>query len=306
MTSALVLGRRRRGRDIEGAVRDTTARLAAAGWTVEAGVVDRKRQLRRRTKSAVASGVDVVVAVGGDGVVLQVLQRLVGTEVPLGIVPMGTGNLVAGNLGMPTKLDKAVDVIIAGVRRRIDVGRLVTDRRTRYFAVACGVGFDAEVMDGTTKSKKRRLGKLAYFASAFRRRKRVRNARHEVVVDGQARTVKAAQVFVANLGKMGVGVEPRLEIRPDDGALDVLVLRASGPIDGLIAGWEAIRQRRPGKSRGGRALHVRGREVRVTTKRRRPVEIDGSVVGRTPIEVSVQPAALTVLVPASKVTATGR
>ena len=112
MTRALMLGRRRKGRPIGVAVAEATALLVAAGWTVDARVVDRKRQLRRETRRGVKAGVDVVVAVGGDGAVLQVVQKLAETKVALGIVPKGTGNLLATNLGIPTEVDAAVQVVL--------------------------------------------------------------------------------------------------------------------------------------------------------------------------------------------------
>ncbi|HTK45424.1 MAG TPA: YegS/Rv2252/BmrU family lipid kinase [Patescibacteria group bacterium] len=300
MTQALVLGRRRKGRPIETAVEEAAASLAAAGWTVSSSVVDRKKELRRETKRAVAAGVDVVVAVGGDGAVLQVVQKLAETKASLGIVPMGTGNLLATNLGIPKSVDAAVQVLLGQRPRVIDVGRVKVGGKDKVFAVACGVGFDAEVMKATAKSRKRRFGKLAYFASAFGQRRKVGNVRHEITVDGTTQTGGATQVFVANFGGMGFGFEPSLEVKPDDGVLDLIVVRAKGPVEGLLAGWEAIRQRRRGHSRGGRVFRTRAREVRVATKTRRLVEIDGSVIGTTPIEVSIRPAALSVLVPAGE------
>ncbi len=223
MTRALVIGRRRQGRGIAQAVAETERRLGAAGWTVESAVVDSKKQLRKRARRAVKAQGDVVVAVGGDGAVSQVVQALAGTEVDLGIVPMGTGNLLAGNLGIPRPRDKAIDVVLSGGRRRIDLGQVTIDRKRRAFAVACGIGFDAVVMRSTGKRGKRRWGKLAYLASAIKNHGRVRNVSHEITIDGVRSTTEATQVFIANFGGMGLPIEPRLGIHPDDGALDVMV-----------------------------------------------------------------------------------
>lgn len=384
VTKAFVLGRRRKGRPIEAAVADTASRLEAAGWTVTSSVVDGKGDLRRETKKAVAAGVDIVVAVGGDGAVLQVIQKLAGPgsgggkkakaakaradkaeageaektepgaaeagktepgesgaeagkaeaektergeagaekgaaenpgaenseagktgpdlagvgKVALGIVPMGTGNLLAGNLGIPRGVDKAVEVLLGQRQQIIDLGQVVVGGKKRLFSVACGVGFDAEVMDATAKSTKRRFGKLAYFASALGRGRKMTNADHEITIDGEQQTGPAAQVFVANFGGMGFAMEPQLEIKPDDGVLDVIVVRAGGPIEGLLAGWEAIRQRRHGHTRSGRVFRTHALKVKIAVKgRRRLVETDGSVIGKTPVEVSIRPLALSVLVP---------
>lgn len=299
MTRALVIGRRRPGRKIGEAVRATRSLLEIAGWTVDSALVDTRRELRRNAARAVKEDVDVVVAVGGDGAVVQVVQALADTQVALGIVPMGTGNLLAGNLGIPHRLEKAVDVLVGGGRRRIDLGSLKVEGRRKLFAVACGVGFDAEVMQATGTGPKRREGKLAYVASAIRQGRRVRNVSHEITLDGVRSTMEATQVLIANFGRMGPGIEPRLEIPPDDGLLDVIVIRASGPLPGLLAGWEALRQADLGESPEGHVFRAQARKIRVETDPSRLVETDGSVVGKTPIKASIRPDALTVIIPAT-------
>jgi len=297
MTQALVIGRKRRGRDIAGAIEETAARLEAAGWTVETRLVKRKRALRRRTADAVKASVDVVVVVDGDGAVLQVIQSVAETAVALGIVPMGTGNLLATNLRIPAKPDAAAEVILGGIQRRIDVGRATVDGRTRAFSVACGIGFDAHVMQATPRGRKVRLGRLAYLASALRERRQVRDVRYVLTIDGARSELEAMQILVANCGRLGGRFKPKLPIRPDDGALDVIAIRGRGPLDALLAGWEALRQRHRGRSRRRRAFRATARSISIQSKRPRLVELDGSVVGSTPVEIEVRPGALVVLVP---------
>ena len=297
MTTALVIGRRRPGRPIGRTVKATMTRLEAAGWTVTGALVTGKKELRRRTARAVGDGVDVVVAVGGDGVVLQVVQELATTEVALGVIPMGTGNLLAGNVSIPRKFDDAVDVLLGGGRRRIDLGRARIGGKHRYFSVACGIGFDAEVMQATTKPQKRRWGKLAYIANTLRQSRRLKTVAHELTIDGEASTLQATQVFVANCGQMGLAMKPRLDIEPDDGQLDLMVIEASDRFTGLRAGWEALRQDDEGESSGGHAFRSRVRKVTVDARPSRLVELDGSVIGTTPVKIAVRPLALTVLVP---------
>jgi len=119
----------------------------------------------------------------------------------------------------------------------------------------------------------------------------------EIILDGRRSSRKATQVLIANFGQMGSLVETRREIQPDDGLLDVIVVRAPGPVLGLLAGWEALRQRNLGASAAGHVFRAQAREVRIATRRARLVETDGSVVGTTPIIASIRPAALTVIVP---------
>jgi YegS/Rv2252/BmrU family lipid kinase len=297
MTRALVIGRRRDGRPIGAAVRETAHRLEGAGWTVESALVDRKRDLRKGAAGAVKEKVDVVIAVGGDGAVLQVVQSLAETDVALGIIPLGTGNLLAGNLGIPKHVDRAIEVLMGGGRRRIDLGRVKVGGKRWHFSVACGIGFDAEVMAATEAEQKDRWGKLAYVASAIKHSRRVHDVTHSITIDGVDSTMEATQVFIANFGRMGLAMKPRLHIEPDDGVLDLIVMQATGRLPGLLAGWEALSQGEEGESSGGHAFRAQAHEVSIDSEPSRLVEIDGSVVGATPIKVTIRPAALSVVIP---------
>jgi len=299
VTTAYVVGRRRKGSDIDGVVREVQATLEGAGWKVDSAVVDRKSELRKHARRAVKRGCDVVVAVGGDGAVNQVATVLTETPVALGIIPTGTGNLLAGNLGIPRRPERAAATILSGTRRRIDVGQATVGGKSYCVTVACGVGFDADVMDATRRRSKRRWGKLAYFASAIATSGRIRNVAHEITLDGVTTQTTAAQVIVANFGRMMAGLSPRRPVLPDDGLLEVIVVRASGPVTALPAAWEALRQTDLGDSSGGHAFRAQARKVRLETVLPILVEIDGNVVGRTPVEVSILPAALTIIVPAT-------
>jgi YegS/Rv2252/BmrU family lipid kinase len=297
MTNALVIGRRRKGRRIAEAVRRTCDGLEAAGWTIETKVVTRKRALRKHARRAVKDNRDMVVVVGGDGAVLQVVNALAGRDVVLGIVPKGTGNLLAGNLDVPTRLDDAVALLVSLETRTIDLGTVTVDGSDREFAVACGIGFDARVMDATKPSQKRRWGKLAYAANAVREGGQVAEAEHEITIDGTTIRTPAAQIFIANFGKMGAKLGPRRQVLADDGKFDVFVVKATGPVDGLLAGWQALRQKALGRTSDGRVLRSQASEVTVTSSPPQLVETDGTVIGTTPISARIRPAALRVIAP---------
>jgi len=297
VTHALVLGRKRKGRQIGEAVRETQQRLETAGWEVESKVVLRKKDLRKLARKAVKDELDMVVAVGGDGAVFQVVNSLAESEVVLGIIPKGTGNLLAGNLEIPKPIDKAVGVLLEGKPRTIDLGRVTLDGADKDFAVACGIGFDAVVMDATEPVQKRRWGKLAYVASAVREGRKVREVRHEITIDGNTIKTAAAQVFIANFGRIGSIVEPRRRVIADDGKFDVFVVKAGGPVEGLLAGWSALRQRQLGETSDRRVLRARATEVTVKSTPPQLVETDGTVIGKTPISARIRPAALRVMAP---------
>lgn len=156
----------------------------------------------------------------------------------------------------------------------------------------------ADVMNKTGPGQKRRWGRFAYLANVVSQAGEISNIPHEITLDGVHTKTEAAQVLIANFGWMLAGMEPVRSIAPDDGLLDVIVVRASGRLSGVLGGWEALRQKDLGESREGHVLRAQARKVRIETKPRRLVEVDGSVVGRTPIVVSVMPSALTVIVPA--------
>jgi YegS/Rv2252/BmrU family lipid kinase len=299
MTKAFVIGRRRKGRKIPSTVRDVRRALEAERWKVDSLVVTRKGALTRAAARAIKRGCDVVVVVGGDGAVLRVAPALAKSDVVLGIIPTGTGNLLAGNLGIPKSAADAVRTIVTGRHRTIDLGHAVVDGKTYDFSIACGLGFDANVMDKTGSGQKRRWGRLAYLANAASQIGEISNIPHEITIDGETTITEGAQMFIANFGSMLAGISPRRAVRPDDGLLDVIVVRASGPLGGLLGGWEALRQKELGESPRGHAFRAQARNVRVETTPSRLVEVDGSVVGRTPVEVSILPSALTVIVPAT-------
>jgi diacylglycerol kinase family enzyme len=125
----------------------------------------------------------------------------------------------------------------------------------------------------------------------------LRNVPHTLRLDDEETQMEAAQVFVANFGRMLPLIAPRPPVRPNDGLLDVIVIAASGPLPALLASWEALRSDGFGE-RDGRVFRARARKVRIETEPDRLVELDGSVVGRTPLVASVVPGGLHVIVPA--------
>lgn len=294
----LLIARRRKGRPIVAVVREVRRLLEREGVATKTKVVRRKREVRRLTRRAAKAGVDLVVCVGGDGTVLQVATALADGDVPMAIIPTGTGNLLARNLGIPVQVRKAVRTALHGRPVRIDVGHVAIGGKERDFTVACGIGFDADVMDRTSSEQKGRWGRFAYVANAILESANIRNAPHAISLDGVRTTTDSAQVLVANLGRVPPGVDVP-GVRPDDGLLDVFVIHASGPIPALMAGWEALRQAELGESDGGRVFRAQAREVEIDTTPDRRVEIDGSTVGTTPVRITVRPDALTVIVPAA-------
>jgi diacylglycerol kinase (ATP) len=270
-------------------------RLRAGGLRAEIARTTTAGDGERLARQAALDGVDIVVAHGGDGTAMDVAGALVGTGLPLGLLPAGTGNLLAGNLGIPRSWRGACDLILRGVPRTVDVGRLTTGAGSRIFAVACGAGFDAELMRSTEARHKRVFGMGAYVATAVLLARAITRASIRLEADGVVHEAHAALVLVANCGQLIPGILPlHAAVRPDDGVFDVAILDAASlPGAARLVWWMFLR--RPHAVPG--ITFLRASSVRLTTEPPLPVQADGEAAGLTPVSVAMLPLALRVLAP---------
>lgn len=267
--------------------------LRAAGWTVtwrETTPADPGQGL---ATDAVRDGARLVVACGGDGTVMACAGALAGTGVPLALLPAGTGNLLAHNLGLPVAPADALEVVVRGVERTLDVGRV---EGGGCFTVMAGMGFDAAMMQGAPTRLKRRLGWAAYAVSGLRRLRDRRMRLWLTLDDDPPRRLRARTVLVGNVGALRGGVALLPGARPDDGWLDVLVLAPRTLRDWVGVATHVLRRRRDGN---GHVSRHRARRVRVEADRPEPRQLDGDPLapGRR-LDVRVDPGALLVRVPA--------
>lgn len=250
-----------------------------------------------QARQAVAEGADLVLVWGGDGTMIGVAGALAGTRVPLGIVPGGTGNLLARNLGIPLDVEGAVGVALTGVSRAIDLLDVdLGGGEQRVSAVMCGAGWDAEMM-AAPEALKRRLGWGAYAIEGVRSI-RTKAMKLRVCVDGgPEQRIAGRTVLVANVGMLVAGLVLVPEASPDDGLLDVLVVDPTSPLDWIRTTAGIIT--RTGSDTDPSRTRFRGREVRIRTGHVRKRQVDGDLV--TPgsdLCVRVRPGALVVRVPA--------
>lgn len=257
---------------------------------------------------AIREGAGLVVAVGGDGTVAALTGELAGSGIPLAIVPGGTGNVLASALGIPRDPVAAIRSIEGMVRRPVDLGRsrLPPAAGTtgegaapeRLFAVAAGVGWDARVMEATAAARKHRIGRLAYWVSALGLLHHLNAVPYRIEVDGEVVDIEATVALVANCGDLVPGLlRPRLPIVPDDGLLDLFVLRVGDVPGGIRGALEILGRTELGQSPSGHAYRARGRRIRVTAEPSQPRQVDGDGVGSGDLEVEIRPAALDILVP---------
>jgi YegS/Rv2252/BmrU family lipid kinase len=240
----------------------------------------------RRVDQAVAEGVSTIVAAGGDGTVRSVAFRLLGSDVALGILPLGTAMNVARGLGIPLDLDGAAAVLTAGRVRSIDVGEA---RDTPFLEIA-SVGLAADVLAGATEVGEGRLqGALDVLRAAWR----YRRTRVTLDLDGREVHTRALSLAVANGRFTGRGMALAPEARLDDGKFDVLVFRGYGGLR-LLAHLVRVLL---GGSRDPRVSHHRAARVRITSHRPLPVRLDSKDLGSTPIELVTRSRALKVIAP---------
>ena len=254
--------------------------------------------------NAVQVGAGLVVALGGDGTVAALSADLAETGIPLAIIPGGTGNVLAGALGIPNDPSRAVRALEGGVLRSIDLGAASLPRRPieppvqRSFAVAAGVGWDARVMAATAGIQKRRLGRLAYWVAAFGLLGEMAPVPYILDIDDLHLELEATVALVANAGELIPGLaRPRLPIVPDDGLLDLLVLRVGSLSGGIRGALELLSRTELGGNPSGEAFRARGRRIRIEAQPEQPRQVDGDDLGSGVLDTSVRVAALEILVP---------
>ena len=294
MRVAVVFNPATGGGDTAGRKRDTQEALQGAGLDVLWLETTREDPGQGLTAKAVAEGVDLVMAQGGDGTVMACVTGLAGTEVPLAVLPGGTGNLLATNFDIPSELDEAVEVAIEGDRVRLDVAAMDDDR----FVVMGGIGFDAAMLRDADPKLKETLGAVAYVLSGFKHLRR-RVTRFQLRLDDQPPIERTGQgVLIGNLGRLQGGLPVMPDARPDDGLLDVAVLQTRTVLDWLALAARVLLRRR----RKDPQLELfQARRVEIHCDTPQPVERDGDPAdARDHLVVEVVPRALTLCVPPSK------
>ncbi len=265
-------------------------------------------------REAVAHGATLVLAAGGDGTIRAVAEGLVGTGVPLGLLPQGTGNLLARNLGVPVGTDEALEIALTGMDRAVDVGRLEVEKPPpRYpedtseltaekdaetgtiFTVMAGAGFDAAMMREAPEGLKNRIGWPAYLVGGVRGLRRQRIKVELRLDDDAPRTARVRTVLIGNVGQLQGGLELLPDAKPDDGLLDVALVTPRRPLDwAVLVGRAALRRHRTDH----RLRTYQAREVTVRLVGVHPRQVDGDLIadGST-LHAHVEPRALVVRVP---------
>jgi diacylglycerol kinase (ATP) len=249
-------------------------------------------------RDAIAAQPDLIIASGGDGTVSAVAGALIGTEIPLGIIPRGTANAFAVAIGLPlglTPIRNTCEVILENHTRKVDVA-LCNDKPLILLA---GIGYEAETIERTDREAKRQWGPLAYIMSGWQQLSEQELFETEIEVEGSVKTFQAGAITIANAAPptsvlaQGVG-----QVIFDDGLLDVTITTAESRMQAVTAmakmfGAALVKI----NANQENTAHFGAKEIKVTTHPPQKVVLDGEVIGTTPIEVKCIANGLTVFTP---------
>ena len=291
MTRVAVIAHR--GKSVGGGLPELRRVLEQRGVTdVFWREVGKSRFAPAEVEKALAAKADLIFVWGGDGTVQRCIDALAGSKAALAIVPAGTANLLASNLGIPKDIEDAVDIGLAGSTRRIDVGRINGER----FAVMAGAGLDARMIGDADGGLKDRFGRLAYVWTGAKHL-REKPFKAKITVDG-ARWFdgEASCILLGNVGKLFGGIEAFEDSHPDDGVLELGVVSADG-----VKQWAGTIARTVvgTASKSPHAFTTKVHSVRVKLDRKVPYELDGGDRKKVrKLRIEIEPAAVTVCVPA--------
>ena len=245
-------------------------------------------------KAAVKAGVDAVAVYGGDGTVTEAVSGLMGSETPLAILPGGSTNGLATELGIPLTVKEALTLLGQGPleTKTIDVGQF----EKRYFISGISIGFEADMVKGANRGTKNKFGILAYFISGFKALKKITRVLYHIKIDGQEHDVQGLTCMITNTGNIGFStISFDKHINVSDGLLDVLVVRKA-----TISLFEhmlvtLIKRERP--ENWELVKHWQGKEISITATPAQTVQCDGEVLKEMPVNIKIIPGAIKVLVP---------
>lgn len=239
--------------------------------------------------------VDVLGVVGGDGTIMEALPLLVEfPRIKLALIPYGTGNLLAANLGIPKDFAASLDTLFTGQARRIDMARI----NDNFFALIAGVGVVADIMENTPREHKKRFGMLAYLANGIRTVWHAQRSRVKVITEKKTYNVKGVTVVISNAASfLGPCLPLTPNAEPDDGLLDVCIIKSQSNRDYLPTILEVMLKPSASRFLNQNVINFQTRRLRIESSKPMKVQADGNVVGTTPVDIEIIRNRLQLMVP---------
>jgi YegS/Rv2252/BmrU family lipid kinase len=274
----------------ERALASATTWLQDRGWAVDRHQTECSGHAKALAAAAAASGFDVVVVCGGDGTVNEAVNGIAGTGTALAVIPAGTANVWAKEIGVRRDTLFAARCVDEGERHRVDVG----SADGRYFLLLATVGTDSQAVFAVTAARKRRWGRLVYVAAGLD--DLFRNGGRSMVIDadGERIATRALVAIAGNSRSYGGVMVAALHAHMDDGLLDLCVYTGRGWRELAGHAWRTIRHRH---DRSAGVIYRQVRSIRIEPTHPVAVEVDGEYIGRSPMTFQIVPKALTVIVP---------
>jgi YegS/Rv2252/BmrU family lipid kinase len=261
------------------------------GFKVETVLTHRVGEATVAAREAAQSGYDCVLVGGGDGTVNEVVNGLAGTEVALGVVPLGTGNVFAHNIGVPISIEGACEAMARGTVRQVDLGKA----NGRYFLLMAGIGFDAQVVQEVQPQLKSLLRGFAYVLSTLNNVFRYQTSRMRITLDGKHEmSLPAWLVMVGNVSSYAWNIKVTSFARIDDGYLDVCIFPHRGRLVGVR---QAIRTLVGQHIAYREVEYHRAQRIHIVSTPPVPVQLDGDAHTITPVDIHVVHRALNVIMP---------
>ena len=264
--------------------------LRERGWTAEWLETAGPGEATGMAARAAERGVPLLFVCGGDGTLNEAVNGLAFSETAIGVIPGGTSNLWAREVGLLEKPVEAVRLAVEGVRRRVDLGRA----GSRYFLLMAGYGIDAAAIHKVSLGVKGRLGAAAYVLSAARQALSYRSSRVTVSLDGKRRRLNILLLVAGNTRLYAGVTQITREAVVDDGLLDVCVYEGRGRWDIIRLGLMTLLGRH---GRSNKVIQRRVKRLALTWEEPLPLQLDGDAIKDSPAEVEVAPGALWVMTP---------
>lgn len=286
------------GRSNPAEVRQAIERhLKSNQWQVTIHETEADDPIGDLVRQHLEQGVDVVIAAGGDGTLSAVADGMANSDVPLGILPTGTTNAVAQELRIPPNADEACR-LLAGKHKIRAIDALEVEGR--FFVLSVGIGLDAQAMENTSRRQKRRFGKLAYIWVILKLILGIQPESFTLVADGEPRRVKAADILLTSVSTLTRPFRWGPHIAPDDGQIDIIIMRARNLVDILGVIYDIVMPNRPRRNRNLRYWSAR-ETIQIFPERPLPAQGDGDLLGTfQSVEARVWPGAVQVIVPAAE------